>query len=104
MAIDDEYTPLSKRHKSLRGGGILQKRGKSGWWVGGHTRKGRYGLYGPRDTEQEAAELGQRKGLVDQETVNLPTTDENKATRLMRARRLNGTASFDDVLDNMQHR
>ena len=103
MPIDDDYTPLRKRHKSLRGGGILHK-GKLYWWVGGHTRKGRYALYGPCDSQSDAEAKGQAKGLTDCEAFQLSTRNENKATRMVRARRMKGGADFDDVLDNMEHR
>lgn len=74
------------------------------WWVGGHTPKGRYALYGPCDSESEAAMKGQAKGLTDAEVLQIPTRNENKATRIVRAKRMKGGAAFDDVLDPMQHR
>lgn len=112
----EEYTSLKKRHKSPRKEGSLRKRdrplrkhgtliskGRWYWWVHGSTPKGRHGLYGPRDTREEVLSLGQSKGLIDPEAVELKTSNENKATRMVRARRFKGDATFDEVLDNMSH-
>lgn len=71
------------------------------YWVFGRF-EGKPLLLGPYNTEDEAHEVGMLKIEGDYEVILLPTRDEARATRMLKARRLKDE-SLREAIEKVRH-
>lgn len=79
------------------------------WWIHGSEPDKKSGrmrqfLLGAYNSYDEASNMAETKRLTSFTIVNLPTRDMTRAGQLMKARRLQGTASMQDVFQRVAHK
>ena len=102
-SIDDFENNLDKRLEQK-----LNSRNRSFWYLTGSAAdksgKMRGFLLGPYPDSDTANKVAERKRLTDFLPVELPTSDLGKAGQILRARRLQGNASFADIFEKNRHK
>ncbi len=61
-------------------------------------------VLGPFDDESTASSTGMTKLTVPYETIELPTKDRNRATRMCKSKYLQQSADLDGALQTAQHK
>ena len=86
----------------MRLGEFTLSRQTSFWWIVG-LHGGKPVLLGPKLTEEDAERIGMEKLEGDYKVVELPTKNESKATRLIKARRLHEGLGLGKALEKTLH-
>lgn len=73
------------------------------WWILGES-EGRFYLWGPYNSWDKANEMGSEKFDSDFDTMELPTRDEAKASRMVKAKRLGAGESLGEATTKLHHR
>lgn len=73
------------------------------YWISA-TKEGRKILLGPYKTEDEATEKGMEKLDISFDVIPLPTSDESRATRMLKAKILEDTSDIDVSLKRVSHK
>ncbi len=71
------------------------------FWIYGKTRKDKSVLIGPYWDEGRASRIAEK--LEDSQLFHLPTKNQTKATRIVKARLGEATGRFGDHVKNFQH-
>ena len=73
------------------------------YWVAGlDSDTGKLTIAGPKVTEDEAEALASGKGFLEYEIVKLPTVNEARATRMLKAMRLENSTIM-EALQRIGH-